>query len=159
MGAARPAIRDANGLAHAPRAVLVVTANHAAGAAVVGVIEEVDATPVAQPPRAVAALPFAAVWGLPAADVAAGAAVLRVRRQESACPAATDRALDTGIDAPAVNACGVLEGTRPADVSASPTVTHVTRKIGAGVAAPAISAEAAWVVVAGTTGGEAVRPS
>src|SRR5262249_21377931 len=86
------------------------------------------------------------------ADVSAGAAVVRVRVQEGACPIAGGGAVDAGVDAVAVDARAVLVGAgRRTHVAARAAVGDVNGQIGAVVAA-AGAAEAAGVAVARPAG-------
>jgi hypothetical protein len=114
MGTARSAIRDARALARATHAVLVAIAHVSARAAVVGVIEEIDAIAVTIrtsqfPARAAGALDTERRCS--ATDVSAAAAVIGIVKQVGAGPAAIGCPFDAPVLTPAGNARAVLIGT------------------------------------------------
>ena len=144
---ARPALRR---YARTVRTDLVGSASPEARAAVAVVIVKVDAgTAIRKSRWAPTACPLVAVRGRFGADVSAGAAVVRIRNHGRACPIADDSAIDTVVNARALNASAILVRTRCVTPgAASSAVAHVVGEIGAVIAATGL-ANGAAVIAAG----------
>ena len=97
----------------------------------------------------ISAFPLVAVRGRFDADVAAGAAVVGIRIQESACPVAIDRARRAVVDARSGNARDHFAGERRgARGAASSAVEDIVGQIRAKTAAAGLSVRPA-VIAAG----------
>jgi hypothetical protein len=148
-------------------------ANKAARAAVVGVKGEEGAvtTTICRTWIALAANPRAADRGRVRADVSARAAVVGVRVQPRTSPVADDGAFDAPVEALPIDARAILVGARlVAIVVAGAAVVDIICEIVASISAaslaavaageaPAMSTQAARVVVARPASKETVGPS
>ena len=100
--------------------------------------------------RNISACPLVAVRGRSRADIAAGAAIVRIGIQEGARSVAVDGARNTVVSTKSADACDGLVGRRRATVSpATSTVVDVGVEIGAMTAAAAPAGGAADVASAG----------
>src|SRR5262249_946749 len=123
------------------------------GPAVVGVIPEILACPVAHRPirRAFAARPEGTVGRRCSADVSTDAAIVGIKIQEGAHPVAANGAGDAATNAVAVGARGVLVRTGlPTRVAAGSAVVEVVCNVAAHVAAAG---------AADALGGSVTRPA
>ena len=161
-------------MAQTASAVLAGTANHSAPAAVLWVKLNLPANTTAQRLTTEAlnrtACPHVTERGRCGADVAAGAAVVRIPIHGDARPVADESALDAPVMARSLNASALLEGSRVVTRGAAASaVFEIAVQIGAVTAATVLErgttgvasttpTEAAGVAVARPAGREALIP-